>query len=220
MFTLNLARAAHAPAAATVHAGAHDDAPLAAAAGAGGDVHELPEDALLGTPDLACAVALGADLGLAPGRGPGAAAVVAVLEARVLELLLGAEGRLFELQPHARTEVGTAAWTAPPAPAARTPAEEGVEDIAEAVERREAVEACGPGASVDARMTETVVGAAFLGVGEHLVSAVDLLEAFGRIVPGIAVGVVLHRQLAIRPFEVVVRGASVDAEHFVEVSLA
>jgi hypothetical protein len=65
-----------------------------------------------------------------------------------------------------------------------------------------------------------VVGAALAGVGQHFVGLFDFLEFFfgglGRITL-IAVRVVLHRQLAIALFNVVVAGIPGYAQGFVKV---
>ena len=64
-----------------------------------------------------------------------------------------------------------------------------------------------------------VVLLALLGVRERVVGALDLLEALlGRRVVGVAVGVVLARELAVRLLDLVVRRLPVDAEHLVEVA--
>src|SRR5437763_1035059 len=80
-----------ATAAATVAAGVGDHPTLAVAAVALGHVHELAEDALLHTTHLAAAVAARTALGLAARLGARAAAHRALLGARDLDLLFGAE---------------------------------------------------------------------------------------------------------------------------------
>ncbi len=88
-------------------------------------------------------------------------------------------------------------------------AEHLVEDIVDIVE------AGGPAPvhAVDPGVAETVVGGALLAVGQHRIGFVQLLElGFGVGAAPVAVGVVLHRELAERPLDLVVRGAAVDAQ--------
>ena len=63
-----------------------------------------------------------------------------------------------------------------------------------------------------------VVLLALLGVGERVVGALDLLELLLRLrVVGVAVRVVLARQLAVRLLDLLVGGLLGDAEHLVEI---
>jgi hypothetical protein len=99
------------------------------------------------------------------------------------------------------------------------PAEEGVEDVAEATEA-EAVEAARVGVlALCGGVTEAVVHGAAVGVGEDLVGLVDLLEP--RLGAGLAVAVrvVLHGETAEGLLEVVGAGAAGDAEGIVVVLL-
>src|SRR5213079_1532524 len=65
---------------------------------------------------------------------------------------------------------------------------------------------------------EGVVLLSLLGIGEHVVRALDLLEALlGGLVPGVLVRVVLARELPVRLLELVRGGVLSDAEHLVEV---
>ena len=70
-------------------------------------------------------------------------------------------------------------------------------------------------------VTVLVVSGFFLGVREHLVGLFGLLEflfgGLGRITL-VAVGVVLHRQLAIRLLDLVVAGVLGHAQHFVKIA--
>ena len=59
-------------------------------------------------------------------------------------------------------------------------------------------------ALLERRMAEAIVGAALLVVLQDVVGLVDFLEArLGLLVAGIAVGMELHRELAIRLLQVV-----------------
>ncbi len=70
-------------------------------------------------------------------------------------------------------------------------------------------------------MTEAVVEAALLRVAQDGVRLGRFLEALlGRLVAGIAIRVVLHRELAIRALQLALGGRPRDAEHFVVVALA
>ena len=66
-----------------------------------------------------------------------------------------------------------------------------------------------------------VVGRALLSVGQGLVGFLRFLELFFRFrIVRIAVGMVLHRQLAISLLDFFLRGVAVDAEDFVIVAFA
>src|SRR5579859_5801742 len=212
---LQLARLALAARAAALLAGVGDHAPLAVAAVAGGDVDELAEDALLHAAHLAAAVAAGAAFGLAARFGADAAAEGALLGAADLDLLLRAEDRLFEGQGQVVAQVGAALRAAPLAGGA---AEEGVEDVAEAAEIAEALEAAAR-LLAHAGPAEAVVGGALLRIGEDLERLVDLFEALLRPVILIAVGMVLHRQLAEGLLDLFRAGRARHAEHVVVVLL-
>jgi hypothetical protein len=69
-------------------------------------------------------------------------------------------------------------------------------------------------------VAELVVARALLRVGEDLVRLGDLLERLlGLLVAGVAVGVVLERELAVRLLDVVLGGALRQTEHVVVVAL-
>jgi hypothetical protein len=74
---------------------------------------------------------------------------------------------------------------------------------------------------VHAGVAVLVVGRLLLRVGKHFVGLFGLLEflfgGLGRITL-VAVGVVLHRQLAIRLLDLVVRGVLGHAQHFVKIA--
>jgi hypothetical protein len=66
-------------------------------------------------------------------------------------------------------------------------------------------------------VTETVIGRAFVGVFEYLVGLVGLLEAMlGAVIPGITVGMTLHRLLAKGRLDVAVTCRALDRKDFIE----
>ncbi len=68
-------------------------------------------------------------------------------------------------------------------------------------------------------MTEAVVARALLAVGEDRVGLAALLEAlFGPGIVGIAVGMVLQRELAIGALDFLVVRRAADAQHFVVIA--
>src|SRR5207249_625290 len=110
-----------------------------------------------------------------------------------------------------------AAGGVPGRAAAEAPSEEGVEDVAEA-EVLEPGEARRPLA--DPGVPEHVVAAPLLGVRQHAVGLAGLLEALGRLgIVGVAVRVVLHRQLAEGALQLVRAAVAADAEDLVVVAL-
>ena len=75
-------------------------------------------------------------------------------------------------------------------------------------------------ALLEGGMAEAVIGGALVAVLEDLVGLVDFLEAVLAVgVAGIAVGVELHRELAIGGLEIGVGRAAFDAQHLVIVAL-
>src|SRR5579863_3354101 len=70
-------------------------------------------------------------------------------------------------------------------------------------------------------MAETVVAHPLLGIAEHLVSFGGFLEPFlGLLVAGVAVWVILHRQLAVSRFQILRGHGALNAENLVVVPLA
>src|ERR1044071_7143075 len=75
--------------------------------------------------------------------------------------------------------------------------------------------------AAETRVTEAVVHVPLVGVGEHRIGFGALLEALlGALVSGIAVGVVLERELAVRAFDLDFGCRALDAEDFVVVAFA
>ena len=119
---------------------------------------------------------------------------------------LGAAERLGQVDLDALPQVGSGAGAL--AAAAPAHAEHLVENIAEVAGGGE-IEAAHAGATaavalLERRMAEAVVGAALLVVLQHIVGFVDFLEPrLGLLVAGIAIGVKLHGELAVRLLQVV-----------------
>ena len=93
-------------------------------------------------------------------------------------------------------------------------------NVLEAGERAgiKAAESAGAGAC-NTRMPIAVVGRALLRVGEHGIGLAAFLEALFRVrIVGIAVRMVLHRQLAIGSLDLLLGGAARHAQHFVVVA--
>src|SRR5581483_5435567 len=111
-------------------AGVLDDAPLALAARACGDVDHLPEDRLHRAAHLPRPVALRAGDRRVPRLGAGAAAVGTGVGSGHLDGALGAVHRVLEgdLQVHAQVRAALRAGARPPA-ATASPAEEHVEEV-------------------------------------------------------------------------------------------
>ena len=121
--------------------------------------------------------------------------------------------RVLERERHLRLDV-CAALRLPgrlrPAPSAA--AEEAAEQVAEVAEL-EVLELRPGGATPAVRGAPRVVRLALLRVGEHVIRALDLLEA--RLVTAL-VGMVLPRELAVGLLDLVGRGALRDAERVVQ----
>src|SRR6185437_2573301 len=102
-------------------------------------------------------------------------------------------------------------------------AEHLVEDVGKAAgAEAEAGAAAGTVAAVlEGGVTEAVIGRALLLVREDLVGLAQLLElVLGRRVPRVAVGVVLHRQLAIGLLDVLGAGPAPHAQELVKILLS
>src|SRR5204863_8284417 len=235
-----LALAAQLEARAAVDAGRHLDAelvrpPLHAGALAAGarvrDDRALPvavaarlgdrEEALLEA-HLPRAAALRTGARRGPGLGAAAAARVAGRQAGHRDRLLAPEGRLLEADLEVVAEILPAPHAA--ASAAR-PA--GAEEVAEQV----ADDVLEVAAEVEARASrralreggvpEAVVEAPPLRIGEHLVGLRDLLEALLGLVAvlGIAVGMILERELAVSFLDVVLGRGAGHTEDLVVIAL-
>jgi len=150
---------------------------------------------------------------------------VAVVPAGDADLGVLALGRFFQRNFQGIAQVIAAVHLAATAWAARAAAAEHVaKDVAKGFGKTAAAKAFTAAhapVGIDASMAVLVVGRALLAVREHFVGLLDLLELlFGllRLVTLVAVRVVLHGQLAVGLFDLIVRGRLGDAEDFVIVA--
>jgi hypothetical protein len=137
--------------------------------------------------------------------------------------LFGAEDGFLEFQFEIFAEVGSAlnarsALAASTASASEdVEAEEVAEDVVEIVE--DGFVEAGATVGTDTGVAEAVVGGAFVAVGEDGVGFGGFLEAlFSGRVARIAVGVVLHGELAVGALDFLLAGASFYAENFVVIA--
>ena len=73
---------------------------------------------------------------------------------------------------------------------------------------------------IDAGVPEPIIGGALVGLGQDFVGFFGFLEArLGLRVVGIAIGVVLHREAAVRLLDVGLGRITTESEHFVVVPL-
>ena len=162
-------------------------------------------------PDLAAASAGVAGLPLGSGLAAASVAALARLRTRDLNLRLHARRRLFQGQLHLVLEVLPAPTAA--APAALASGEEVLEDVLE-----QGAEA-GLEAARPPHGAEAVVLGALVGIGEDRVRLVHGLEVLlGLLVPGVAVRVVLHGELAVGLLELRLARRARDAEDLVVVA--
>ena len=167
--------------------------------------------------DLAVALARRAALELRARLAARAAAAHAALDALDLDIPVATESRVLEFDLHIDAAVGAPLDLAP-APAGGRPAEERLEDVAEAAEVR-AIEATSHVEPAESSVAVAVVGRALLGIRQHLVRLAGLLEAHLRPVLLIAVRVVLHRQAPEGLLDVLRRGVPGHPQHLVVVAL-
>src|ERR1051325_9479950 len=155
------------------------------------------------------------------GFGAAAVAGFARAVARDFDLFLDAENGFLESDVEVVAQIVTAA---PAPPRAGATAEEFAEDIAEYVleARGVKIETAGKRSAVAERgVTELVILRALLGIAEDGIRLRDFLEALLRLfVSGIAVGMILERQLAVGFFELFFVGVTGDTEDFVVIALA
>jgi hypothetical protein len=179
------------------------------------------EEALLHA-HLAVAGAGGAGLGFAALLGALAVAGFAFGHGRDADAGFGAARGVFQRHFEVVAQVGAAIDVGTAAAALAATAEDVAEDVGEGVGKAAHAGAAGAHASlrVDAGVAVLVVGGALLRVGEDLVGFLGLLELLFRLwVVRIAVGMVLHGQLAVGLLDVLIRSVAVDAEDFVVVAL-
>ena len=181
------------------------------------------EEALL-EPHLPLPAALTADDGRGSGRGARSGTGFAGFLAGNLDGGFRAPRRFLEGDFEVVAQIGAALRPAAPPRAAEQIAE--AEDVTEAAED---VPEVGEDCRIDAGaadvahrgMAEPVVRRALVGVGEDRVRLGALLELlFGRLVAGIAVRVVLERQLAVGALHLDLGDGARDAEDLVVVAFA
>src|SRR4029079_17538753 len=79
----------------------------------------------------------------------------------------------------------------------------------------------GHAGALQAFMPIAIINLAFLVIAEDGVGLGGFLESLGgRLVPGIAIGMMFHRQAAIGFLDLILGGAFADTQHFVVVPLA
>ena len=175
-------------------------------------------------PDLAGAVAPRAHGWRAAVGRAGTGAGLAALLAGDLDCRLHALRRFPERDFEVVAQIGAALRTAAAARAAKQVAE--AEDVAEAAEDVfEAGEDGGiesaAGRRCYARVAEAIVGGALVGIGEDGVRLGAFLEAlFGLVITGVAIRVVLQRELAIRALDLALACRALDREDLVVIPLA
>ena len=147
----------------------------------------------------------------------GAVAGFAFRHRRDAYLCFGAPCRLFERDLEVVAQVRAALYAAAPAAASAA------EDVPEDVGKIETLRACAERAAsthsaLECGVAVLVIGSALLRVAQYFISFLRFLEMFlGFRIVRIAVGVMLHRQLAISLFDIFVRSIAVDAENFIVV---
>src|SRR6185312_14752138 len=180
------------------------------------------EEALLGA-HLSLAAAGRTGDRLRAGCGAAALAFLTALRGCDLDLGIVAGEGLLERDLEIVAKIGAAAL-AGAAPLSHEIAEHLVEDVGEAGAEIE-LEAAGPSAATAAAfeggMAEPVVGRALLVVAQHVVSFVDCLESLlGFRVAGIAIRMILHRQLAEGLLQIFLTGVAGHPELLVIVPLS
>ena len=152
----------------------------------------------------------------------------ALLDAADVDLLLAAERRLFkgDIQAHAQVfaparaaALGLSAAEAAAEDIPEDIPEAAAENVAKAAEAAETGAAGAAGGRVERRMAELVILRALVGIGQHLVGLVDLLEALlAFLIARMQIRVVGLGQLAVGFFDLVLGCTLFDTEHFIIIS--
>src|ERR1700730_3018937 len=178
---------------------------------------------------LTLAVARRAGLGLRSRFGAAAMTSLALLHRRNADLGFGAARCFFERQFEVVAKVGaskdSAAATASAALATKNFAEdvpEGIGETAESLRAAESARTRGAetGRRIDTGVSELIVSLPLASVGQHLVRFLRLLEFLFRALVGIAVRMMLHRQLAISLLDILIGRVAIDAKCRVVVALS
>ena len=197
---------------------------LAPAAGTGRHRHELPEHGAGGPPHLARPAARAAGGGARAPRGAATAAFRAALVGAQLELLGGAARHLGEIELERHLEILAAVLlrSAPPASEQRVEAAQPAEVAHEHIERLGQVEVREPEVSrprprpaPQPGRAIAVIRGALLGIPQDLVRLRDLLELRFRrllLIRAHAIGMVLHREAAVRLFDLGFVRVALDSE--------
>ncbi len=218
IFTRERALAADAARSGAVRARIGDDLAAAVAVRAGALDRK---EALRGT-DTPVAVAGRAHLWARAGLRAGPGTHVAG-EARGHANFGGLAGeRFLQRDFHVVAQIRTALAAAPLA-AAASAAHEVAEDVVEDVRhgRGEVTVEAAARSTLEGGMTEAVIRRATLRVLEAFVGLADFPETdFGGVIAGVAIGMKLHRELAVARLEARVVAGADYAQHLVEVALA
>lgn len=175
------------------------------------------EDAALDA-DLAAPMAGAAGLDLAVFR-TAAMAGRAFDQRGNLDAALDTGDGFFQIQFQHVTDVGATSRSARTGGAT---AENIAEDIAKDIPHVRATRpATTAHAVLERRMAVRVVGAPLIAIGQHFVGFLAFLERrFGSRIARIAVRVVLHRTTPVRLLQLLVAGATGNAQHFVVIAFA
>jgi hypothetical protein len=165
----------------------------------------------------------GAGDGRLAGSGAAAFALLTLFQSPHLYLLGNAKDSFLELESEIFTKVGAALCARTPSPALAAEhvakAEQVAEDVVEIVEHGGVESAVAARTAGNARVTEAVVARALLAVGKNRIRFAAFLEALlGLRIVGIAIGMVLQRQLAIGALDFLVVGRAADAQNFVVIA--
>ena len=159
---------------------------------------------------------------LGAGLGAATMAHIAVVPARDTDLGVFAACSFFKRDFHRIAEVVPAEHLLAAAIATALLAKHIAKDVAKGLGKSTVgLGTSGTHVRVDAGMAVLIVGCALLGVRQHLVGFLGLLEfLLGRLggITLIAVRVVLHRLLAISLLDFFIRGVLRNAQDFVKVS--
>jgi hypothetical protein len=156
------------------------------------------------------------------GRGAVAVTVFAHFVAANVDLRLGSEDRLLEVQIDVLAEIGAALRTAALSTSAAehfADVEEVAKDIAEILEGRRIEAACSTCGVSNSGMAETVVKRTLLTVSENGVGFTAFFKFFFRVrIVGISIRMKLQGELAVRALDLLIGSASSHAENFVVIA--
>ena len=135
---------------------------------------------------------------------------------------LGAERSLFELDAQVLAQIRAALHPAAAPPAGSegiAKAEELAKNVAQILEGRSVETHASAGRVAHSSMPEAIVKRALLRIGKHGIGFGDFLEALFRIwIIRVAIGMVLHRELAICAFQFLIAYGAAHGQYFVIVA--